>query len=148
MSKITFYVGLNIQDLKFQCGGGPASVKEGVVRYAIGETHRHLIEAGLHPRKIVEKVVREINYCADNWDLHISTHSDIPIHIVGLMIHECLIRACEVKVIQLSDDNTTVVSESEFNVDADLVKFPTDFWQFDYIEAKRLVSLPGTLVGH
>lgn len=50
MSIINLFVGLNIQDLKFQCGGGPQGfegtqhIEGGVVHYWAEGMHRHLIE--------------------------------------------------------------------------------------------------------
>lgn len=150
MSKITFYVGMNIQNLKFNCGGGPAGIENGVVRYRFGETHRDLIENRLHPQKVAEKVLYDIQYCAGNWDLHISTHSDVPINLVAHLIHEGVIQAEDVRVIIMSDDNLSVQQESTFNPKGYLENWPYGFFDFDGKEAKRTVqfNLPVVEVEH
>jgi len=140
MSKITFYVGMNIQNLKFNCGGGPVGIANGIVCYHYGSTHRELIENRLHPQKIAEKVLYEIQYCAGNWDLHISTHSDVPINLVGALIHEGVIQADDVRVIVMSDDNLSVLKESTFNEGGYLENWPYGFFEFDKKEAKRAAN--------
>lgn len=139
MSKITFYVGMNIQDLKFNCGG-TAGLSDGVIRYGYGATHRELIESRLHPQKIAEKVLYEIQYCAGNWDMHISTHSDVPINLVGYLIGKGTLRAEDVRVMLMSDDNLTVMQESTFNPEGFLENWPYGFLDYDIAAAKRNVK--------
>lgn len=146
MSKIKFYIGLNVQDVKFQCGGGAAGFEPGIVRYGINSTHRSLIEQGLHPRKIAEHVLREIKYCEGEWDLHISTHSDIPLNVVGHMIHDNLINPADVEVYILSDDNQTIQMKSGYDKEGFLVNWPYGFMEFDFNEAKRLVGIHEAVV--
>lgn len=137
MSKINLYVGMNIQDLKFQCGGGPALIKDGMVRYAIGGTHRHLIEQGLHPQKIAEKVLRDIQHCAESWDLNISTHSDVPLNLIGYLIHSGDVKAEDVRVFVMSDDNQDIQFESTYDQKGFLVNWPYGFLDFDATKAKK-----------
>lgn len=151
MSKITFYVGLNIQNLEFQCGGGPQGfegsehIEDGVVHYWVDSTHRHLIEKGLHPQKIAEKVLSDIRHCAGNWDLNISTHSDVPINLVGHLIHLGTVKAEDVRVIVMSDDNKTVKMISTFDPKGFLVEWPYGFFDFDIKAAARSIDFPLTV---
>lgn len=143
MSKIILYVGLNIQNLKFQCGGGPQGfegsqhIEKGVIHYSADGTHRHLIEQGLHPQKVAEKVLSDIKYCDRNWDLHISTHSDIPLNLVGHLIHSGDIKAEDVRVFVMSDDNQSIQFESTYDQKGFLVSWPYGFFDFDTAKAKK-----------
>lgn len=143
MSKIILYVGLNIQNLKFQCGGGPQGfegsqhIEKGVVHYSADGTHRHLIEQGLHPQKVAEKVLEDIKYCDRNWDLHISTHSEVPLNLVGHLVHSGNIKAEDVQVFVMSDDNNAVQWESTFDPKGFLVNWPYGFMDFDTKSAKQ-----------
>lgn len=130
MNKINIYVGLNVQSLKFECGGGPMGFKDGVVRHSVDATSRHLIESGLHPKKIAEKVSKEIEYCRDAWDLHISTHSEVPINLVGHMIHEGKVNAEDVNIFVLSEDNSTIEFHSTYHPEGYLVNWPYGFMEF------------------
>lgn len=148
MSKINIYVGLNIQDLKFQCGApemfeGTEYIAKGVVHYTADGTHRHLIEAGLHPQKIAERVVSEVNYCYGSWDLHISTHSDVPLNVLGLMLHHNVVKAEDLQVFVMSDDNQSVSVKSVYDEKGFLVNWPYGFMDFNYTPAvKEPVSQP------
>lgn len=143
MSKIILYVGLNIQDLKFQCGGGPQGfegtqhIEKGVVHYSADGTHRHLIEAGMHPQKVAEKVLSDIKYCNRNWDLHISTHSDIPLNLIGHLIGSGDINAEDVRVFIMSDDNQNIQCESTYDPKGFLVNWQYGFLDFDTPAAKK-----------
>jgi len=143
MSKINLFVGLNIQDLKFQCGGGPQGfegtehIAPGVVHYWVNATHRHLIEKNLHPQKIAEKVLEDIKHCAGSWDLNISTHSEVPLNLVGHLIHSGDIKAEDVRVFVMSDDNQSIQFESTYDPKGFLVKWPYGFMDFDTTKAKK-----------
>jgi hypothetical protein len=146
MSKINLYVGLNVQNLKFQCGGGPQGfegsqhIEKGVVHYSADGTHRHLIEQGLHPQKIAEKVLSDIQHCAKNWDLHISTHSDVPLNLVGYLINAGDVKAEDVRVFVMSDDNQDIQFESTYDVRGFLVNWPYGFLDFDSKKAKEATN--------
>lgn len=143
MSKISLYVGLNIQNLEFQCGGGPQGfegsqhIEKGVVHYSADGTHRHLIEQGLHPQKVAERVLENIKYCQKTWDLHISTHSEVPINLIGHLIHSGDIKAEDVRVFVMSDDNQSIQSESTYDPKGFLVNWPYGFMDFDTTKAKK-----------
>lgn len=137
MSKINFYVGLNVQDLKFECGGGPVGFEAGVVRYDINGTYRHLVEQGLHARKIAEKVFSDIKYCHNTFDLNITTHSDVAINLVGHLISKNKIKAADVKVFILSDDNQNIQQESSFDEKGFLVNWPYGFMEPDISEVSK-----------
>lgn len=130
MSKINIYVGLNVQSLKFECGGGAVGFKDGVVRHSVDATSRPLIEAGLHPKKIAEKVAKEIEYCNNAWDLNISTHSEVPINLVGHMIHEGKVNAEDVNVFVLSEDNSIIEFHSTYHSKGYLINWPYGFLDF------------------
>lgn len=148
MSKISLYVGLNIQNLKFQCGGGPQGfegsqhIEKGVVHYSADGTHRHLIEQGLHPQKVAERVLENIKYCQKTWDLHISTHSDVPLNLIGHLIHSGVVKAEDVRVFVMSEDNQSVQSESTYDPKGFLVNWPYGFLDFDATQAKHVTQFP------
>lgn len=138
MKKIFIYIGENIQDLKFECGGGELGFHDGVVRYFIDATHRHLIESNLHPRKVADRVASEIRYCQPHWDLHISTHSDIPLNLIGHLIHENLIDPSQVIIYGLSPDNKHVEFTSTYEPEGFLKDFPYGFFEFDLNSARAV----------
>lgn len=143
MSIINLFVGLNIQDLKFQCGGGPQGfegtqhIENGVVHYWVNATHRHLIEKNLHPQKIAEKVLEDIKHCSGSWDLNISTHSEVPINLIGHLIHSGDIKPSDVRVFVMSDDNQSIQFEATFNAKGSLENWPYGFMDFDTKQAKK-----------
>jgi hypothetical protein len=143
MSKISLYVGLNIQNLEFQCGGGPQGfegsqhIEKGVVHYSADGTHRHLIEQGLHPQKVAERVLENIKYCQKTWDLHISTHSEVPINLIGHLIHSGDIQPSDVRVFVMSEDNQSIQFEATFNAKGFLENWPYGFMDFDTTQAKK-----------
>lgn len=139
MHAINIYVGLNVQDLKFECGGGELGFEPGIVRHYVAATSRPLIESKLHPQKIAQKVVDEINYCTKHWDLHISTHSDIPLNVIGLMINMKKIDASLVKVFILSDDNSQISQVSTYNPDGYLENWPYGFMDYNFQEIKNVL---------
>ena len=146
MSKIHIYVGLNIQNLVFQCGGGPQGfegehhIEKGVVHYSANGTHRHLIEQGLHAQKVAEKVLQDIKYCDRNWHLHISTHSDIVVNLIGILIHHGYIKAEDVKIFGMSEDNQSVQFESTYHPKGYLENWPYGFLDFDSVAARAKVG--------
>lgn len=131
MKKINVYVGENIQDLDFQCGGGAEGFKDGVVIYGVNGTHRNLIETGLHSRKVAEKVIKEIEFCKDKYDLNISTHSDIILNVIGIMISKGKLSTEGVSVYGLSEDNMEVVFKSSYEQEGYLVNWPYGFLDWD-----------------
>jgi hypothetical protein len=137
MKKIFIYIGENIQDLKFSCGG-ELGFDNGVVRYSVDAIHRHLIEERLHPRKVADKVAEELRYCQPHWDLHISTHSDIPLNLIGLLVHDGLIDPSLVTIYGLSPDNKQVEFISTYEAEGYLKDFPYGFFEFDSTSAKAV----------
>ncbi len=131
MKKINIYVGLNVQNLKFECGGGPVGFEPGIVRYSSEQTHRALPENGLHPTKAVEAFIDHVNYCKDNFDLNVSTHSESIVNSLGLMIHSGKVSVEQVNVFVLSEDNQKIEHHSTFDPKGFLVNWPYGFFDFD-----------------
>lgn len=141
MSKITLYIGMNVQRFQFQLSHtGPEELVGSTLYYNVGSTHRVMIEEGLHPQKIAEKVLKDIKHCSGNFDLHISTHSDVPLNLIGHLIHDKIINKDDVKIVIMSDDNTEIESVSSYDEKGFLLNWPYGFFEFDANKAIRNVK--------
>lgn len=142
MSKITLYIGVNVQKLQFQLSHNNTEQElvNTTLYYNAGSTHRAMIEEGLHPQKIAEKVLREIKHCFGSFDLHISTHSDVPLNLIGHLIHNDLINPDDVKIIIMSDDNTEFKSISTYDKKGMLLNWPYGFFEFDTQKAIKTID--------
>jgi hypothetical protein len=128
MTAIKVYLGLNVQNLDFQCGGGPVGFKNGEVTYSVDATHRHLIEANLHPKSIALEVRKEVKYCYGRFDLHISTHSEVVVNVLAFLIREGVVNREDVSVIILNENNSAITHNSYFNEEGYLVNWPFGFF--------------------
>ncbi len=128
MTAIKVYLGLNVQNLNFQCGGGPVGFKNGQVTYSVDATHRKLIEESLHPKSIAQKVRKEIKYCYGHFNLHITTHSEVVVNVIAFLIHEGVVKKEDVSIIVLNEDNSEITHTSYFNDKVELVNFPFGFF--------------------
>lgn len=132
--KIYVYCGLNIADLRFSCEAGRGVVQglnsEGKVVHGISATSRILPENGKHPRVYAEHLVKEINYCKDNWDLHISTNSEVTINLLCILMDKEVVDRKDVLFYILSSDNSKVEVECWYNEQGYLENWPYGF--FDY----------------
>lgn len=137
MSKINVFLGLNVQNLKFQCGGAPLGFDNGVVTYFVNATERKMIESNLHPKEVTKKVISDIKYCYGKWDLNISTHSEVIINVLAALITTGQINREEVFIFILEDDNSKIKNTSFFNEDIYLENWPYGFFDYDYEFAKN-----------
>ena len=132
--KIYVYCGLNIADLRFSCEAGRDVVQglnsEGKVVHGISATSRTLPENGKHPRVYAEHLLKEIKWCKDNWDLHITTNSQVTVNLLGDMIENGLLDKDDVIIYILSSDNSKIDVISGFDSEGYLENWPYGF--FDY----------------
>jgi hypothetical protein len=128
LNKISVYIGLNVNKLKFQQGGAPVGFDNGLVTYGVMATHRHLPESGLHPRIYAGKLRKDIHYCAGNFDLNISTNTMDTFNILGQMIENGELKSEQVSIFVLTEDNQSIKQVACYDEEGYLVNWPIGFF--------------------
>lgn len=107
--KIQVYVGENVENLKFSCGGGVVGFDRGKVIYSTDSTHRSLPESSLHPRRYQAKLKREIEHCLFiGVNLIFNTHSRDTFRILSELILNNKISHEQIEIFVLNEDNTNI----------------------------------------
>ena len=132
---IIVYLGLNIEQVTAQHIIGRDVVygydpEQRAVVYGIDQTIRLMIEYSLHPVNQIKKLVKEINWCKDHWDLIITTHSQDIVNYLGEMIATQKLNHAEVSIKIIADDLSKITHEPTFNEQGILTNWPYGF--FDY----------------
>ncbi len=118
MTTINVYLGKNVQLLKFQNGGGVEGFTPNKVTLSLSQdTARVIPEACLHDSVFAENLVRDIEHCLGVWNMHISTHSQTVINIIGDLIDNGQIDHKIVKIFLLNDHNDIIIREVGFTKD-------------------------------
>lgn len=133
--KIYVYCGLNIADISFSCEFG-RGVRQGLnpggkVINGLNATSRKLPENGKHPKIYAEYLLKEIKWCKDNWDLHISTNSEVTVNFICALIDKEILNREDVFFYILSDDNSRIEIEVKYNEDGYLENWPYGFFDWE-----------------
>lgn len=133
MTKIYVYLGENVGSLKERTIVGKNvfyGLVEGKLVIGIDDTCRHLPETGLHPRKYVEKLKRDIAYCEGNWNLHIVTNSRDTLNVLGDAIESGQLNSDSVEIFILDSENQKIEQTVTFDDGGYLKDFPPGFFSY------------------
>lgn len=116
MTTINIYTGKNVQLLQFQQTNQTPGFTDNKVNISmVNDTYRVIPEAGIHPSVFAERMLRDMERVVGDWNMHISTHSDVMINILGGLIDAGHINHEDVKIFLLSDDNSHIIGTSGFD---------------------------------
>lgn len=132
------WIGLEIQDLHFVQGRSydcdpstkgfaldstvfdEKSTRKDV--YVPDGNYFYLPENNTHPRKLKAKIQEILSY-ADERVVNFTTHSNVPINLIGEMISDGLISYDAITIHVMKDDNSDIEYESTFDAEGYLVNF-------------------------
>lgn len=109
MKNLTIYVGKNVNQLRFQQGGGEPRIEDGKVYInAVEDTYRACPYSDLHDSSFCESIVRDMSLCLPHWNMHISTHKACLMNLVGDLVENGKLAHDSVKIILLDEENNPV----------------------------------------
>lgn len=130
--KIYVYVGHNIRDLRYNNVVG-RNVQYGLdgkggLILGIEDSFRRLPESYLHPVKFIENLKFSINFCADAWNLHLTTNCKIILNVIGDLIEQKSISHEDVEIFILDDSNCKIETVSTYDDSGRLMNWPSEFF--------------------
>lgn len=109
MKSLTIYVGKNVNQLRFQQGGGEPRIEGGKVYIdTVEDTYRECPYSDLHDSSFCESIVQDMSISLPHWNMHISTHKACLLNMVGDLIDNGILEHESVKIILLDEDNNPV----------------------------------------
>lgn len=109
MKNLTIYVGKNVETLKFHNGGGTPRIESGeVFIHMVDDTARNCPYGDRSDAVFCEEIIIDMRYTLPCWNMHISTHKDCMLNMVGDLIDNGILEHDSVKIILLDEDNKPI----------------------------------------